>query len=255
MSALEQVIRDLRAEGDELYALLEPLSEADWARPTPFKSWTVSDVVQHLHDSDKLAVLALKSPDEFRARLAQKAESSLEEFAGSSFKSWVVKKVKAVWRAPLIELINREIEQLEETVDGGLEHTEEVLDRLPNALDKRQEQIDHVLTTMLMGLVREVDVREIVLEQLSTVTTEQLEQGFREFSDDKLSFITLLGGLLGLVGGTVLVWPLYSIVVLAVLGFRSAIRKPESVDSGPSWLEGLRHATPRSGDRRGQTTG
>ena len=142
---------------------------------------------------------------------------SLEEFAGSSFKSWVVKKVKAVWRAPLIELINREVEKLEETVDGGLEHAEEVLDRLPEALDKRQEQIDHVLTTMLMGLVREVDVREIVLEQLSTVTTEQLEQGFREFSDDKLSFITLLGGLLGLVGGTVLVWPLRSMIVLAVL--------------------------------------
>ena len=69
-----------------------------------------------------------------------------------------------------------------------------------------------------MGLVREVDVREIVLEQLSTVTTEQLEQGFKEFSDDKLSFITLLGGLLGMVGGTVIVWPLPSLAVLGTLG-------------------------------------
>ncbi len=67
---------------------------------------------------------------------------------------------------------------------------------------------------MLMGMVREVDVREIVYEQLSTVTTEQLEQGFREFSDDKLSFITLLGGALGVIGGTVIIWPLPSIGVL-----------------------------------------
>lgn len=89
---------------------------------------------------------------------------------------------------------------------------------LPLAIDQRQEAIDHVLTTMLMGLVHEVDVREIVLDQLSAVTSEQLETGFRAFSDDKLSFITLLGGVLGVVGGSVLVWPLYSAAVLLLLG-------------------------------------
>lgn len=160
----------------------------------------------------------LTSKEEFRRSLGEKAEARLQEFAGSSFKSWVVKKLKDVWRAPLIELINREIEELETTIDGGLEQVDGVLEQLPAALDERQEQIDHVLTTMLMGLVREVDVREIVLEQLSTVTTEQLERGFREFSDDKLSFITILGGVLGVVGGTVLVWPLPSMLVLLGVG-------------------------------------
>jgi MFS family permease len=75
-----------------------------------------------------------------------------------------------------------------------------------------------VLTTMLMGLVRELDFREIVLEQLSTGHhASSSKMAFRQFSDDKLSFITLLGGLLGLVGGTVLVWPFASMLVLAVL--------------------------------------
>ncbi|HJL16785.1 MAG TPA: DUF445 family protein [Sandaracinaceae bacterium LLY-WYZ-13_1] len=160
----------------------------------------------------------LTSDEAFRKNLGAKAEASLEEFGGTKLKGWVVKKLKDVWRAPLIELLNREIERLDDTVDGGLEHLDEALERLPKALDDRQEQIDHVLTTMLMGLVREVDVRAIVVEQLSTVTTEQLERGFREFSDDKLSFITLLGGILGVVGGTVLVWPLPSMAVLLVLG-------------------------------------
>jgi uncharacterized membrane protein YheB (UPF0754 family) len=162
-------------------------------------------------------VADLTSKKEFRDGLAIKAEQSLEEFAGSKFRGWVVKKLKDVWRAPLVGVLNREIESLEETIDGGLLHMDDILERLPKALEKRQEQIDHVLTTMLMGMVREVDVREIVLEQLSMVTTEQLEQGFREFSDDKLSFITILGGLLGLVGGTVLIWPLRSSLVLASL--------------------------------------
>ena len=61
---LEQ-IRDLREEGDELYELLKTLEEADWGRATPFKSWTVQDVVEHLHFSDRLAVLSLKSDEEF----------------------------------------------------------------------------------------------------------------------------------------------------------------------------------------------
>lgn len=163
-------------------------------------------------------VAEITSNEEFRKNLGEKAQASLEEFGGSGLKNWAIKKLKEVWRAPLIELINRELENLEGTVDGGLEHLDEALERLPNALDDRQEQIDQVLTTMLMGLVREVDVRAIVIEQLSTVTTEQLERGFREFSDDKLSFITLLGGILGVVGGTVLVWPFPSMAVLLAIG-------------------------------------
>ncbi len=94
-----------------------------------------------------------------------------------------------------------------------------MLDTLPIALEERRDDIDRVLTTMLIGLVREVDVRAIVYEQLSTVTPQQLEEAFLEFSDDKLSYITLLGGVFGLIGGTVIVWPTAAIaVILGVLG-------------------------------------
>jgi uncharacterized membrane protein YheB (UPF0754 family) len=154
---------------------------------------------------------------EFRKGLADRAEKSLEEFAGESFKSWLVKKLKRTWRAPLLEVLNREIEDLDETIKSGLGEFKDALAHLPTALESHQEQIDRVLSQMLMGMVREVDLREIVLEQLATVTPQELEQGFREFSDDKLSFITILGGLLGLVGGTILVWPVWSTLVLCVL--------------------------------------
>lgn len=154
---------------------------------------------------------------EFRDRIVSRAEATLEEVAGQRFSGWLVRKLKDIWRAPLVNAINREIERLPETMEGGLEHLDEVMERLPAALEDRQESIDKVLTTMLIGLVREVDVRAIVLDQLSTITTEQLERGFREFSDDKLSYITLLGGLLGLVGGVVIVWPLPAIAGLSAL--------------------------------------
>jgi uncharacterized protein (TIGR03084 family) len=74
-----ELIRDLREEGDELYALLKTLDEGDWERPTPFKSWTVRDVVEHLHFSDRLAVLSLKSAEEFLKAAGDMGRAAREE--------------------------------------------------------------------------------------------------------------------------------------------------------------------------------
>ena len=74
-----ELIRDLREEGDELYELLKTLEEADWGRATPFKSWTVQDVVEHLHFSDRLAVLSLKSDEEFLEVAGKMGKAILEE--------------------------------------------------------------------------------------------------------------------------------------------------------------------------------
>ncbi|MCO4747917.1 MAG: DUF445 family protein [Proteobacteria bacterium] len=156
----------------------------------------------------------LTSNDAFREAAVRRAEASVEDFAGARFRGWLVGKLKDVWRAPLIELVNREIQQMDSTVGDGLSHLDGLLEQFPQALEKRQEAIDKVLTTMLLGLVQEVDVREIVMEQLGDVTPEQLERAFLEFADDKLSYITLLGGLFGVIGGTVIVWPLGAALVL-----------------------------------------
>ena len=64
---------DLREEGAELKKVLDQLSENDWTKKTPFKDWTVNHVVQHLHGSDKMAVLALKDADEFAAAKSEPA--------------------------------------------------------------------------------------------------------------------------------------------------------------------------------------
>jgi len=68
---------DLLAEGDELYALLLDLAGSDWERATPFKGWTVDDVMWHLHMGDWLAVQSLTRPESFdrviEARAAARA--------------------------------------------------------------------------------------------------------------------------------------------------------------------------------------
>ena len=51
---------DFRDESEALYRVLATLSDADFARPTQFKQWTVHDVVSHLHAWNWAADLSLR---------------------------------------------------------------------------------------------------------------------------------------------------------------------------------------------------
>lgn len=57
-------------EGRELAGLLRGLPEADWQRVTPFKNWTVWDVIAHLHLSDLWAHASLDGPEAFGRMVA-----------------------------------------------------------------------------------------------------------------------------------------------------------------------------------------
>ena len=69
-----QQAKDLLAEGMELKALLDELSDDDWEKSTPFKDWSINKVVQHLHGSDRVAMLSLESREKFEAMLKDPAE-------------------------------------------------------------------------------------------------------------------------------------------------------------------------------------
>ncbi len=56
---------DFRAEVDALHDLLVTLPDADWARETQFKHWTINDVIQHLHAGDQMAAASVDSPEAF----------------------------------------------------------------------------------------------------------------------------------------------------------------------------------------------
>lgn len=172
-------------------------------------------------DDSKRMVLTyaslLTDSEEFRTEVLNTAATRVESYGGKALSSWFVGRLRGVWYEPLMRIVQRELDDLPETIDGLIFDLEEVLERLPRLLEEKQEKIDAGVTRIVMGLIREVDVRGVILKQLSEVTSVELEKGFRDFADDKLSFITLLGGLLGLVGGLVIVWPLQSLLAIFAL--------------------------------------
>lgn len=155
--------------------------------------------------------------EQFREEITAEVEKRIERVTGTRFAHGVVGRLRGVWRDPIARAVNRELDELPETLDRLLGEIDDALDHVPMYLESHQHEIDAALTRITMSLIREIDVRQVITKQLSTVTSDQLEDGFLEFADDKLSYITLLGGLLGLVGGLVIIWPVYSIAAIVAL--------------------------------------
>lgn len=64
---IASLVTDLRAESEDVRALLAPLPAADWQRPTPAPGWTIHDQVAHLAHFDGVTQMALAEPDRFAA--------------------------------------------------------------------------------------------------------------------------------------------------------------------------------------------
>lgn len=156
--------------------------------------------------------------EKFRAEVASEVQKRIEEVAGARFAHAVVERLRGLWREPIIRVVNHEIDDLPRTLDRLVGDVDAALDTVPRYLERHQVAIDAALTRITMSLIREIDVRHLIEKQLSTVTSEQLETNFREFADDKLGYITLLGGILGTLGGCVIIWPFYSLTAIVALG-------------------------------------
>lgn len=109
MSDLASVIKDLRAEGEELYTFLLTISENDWTRATTFKNWTINDVVQHLYFGDHLGVTSHKNGDEFLAFMAsvQKSGLGLVDYTRQWLNDQSGPSMLERWRSHFVEMCNR----------------------------------------------------------------------------------------------------------------------------------------------------
>jgi uncharacterized protein (TIGR03084 family) len=69
MAALAQIVDDLRAESDELDALVAPLAADRWAAPTPAVGWTIAHQIAHLLWTDRVALMSVTDEAAFSGLL------------------------------------------------------------------------------------------------------------------------------------------------------------------------------------------
>ncbi|MHC0431279.1 TIGR03084 family metal-binding protein [Streptomyces sp. O3] len=79
MTAVNDVLKDLAADIDEVAALVADLDEAAWQKATPAPGWSVADQIAHLTFIFELARSAAAEPEKFRAVTA----SAGQDFDGA----------------------------------------------------------------------------------------------------------------------------------------------------------------------------
>ena len=70
-TAAVAVVADLRAESDELDALVAPLPPSRWADATPAPGWSIAHQIAHLCWTDRVSLIAVTDPDGFAAIVAE----------------------------------------------------------------------------------------------------------------------------------------------------------------------------------------
>jgi uncharacterized protein (TIGR03084 family) len=74
MTLLDDLLDDLKAEGDRLWNLVSGLDDDGWATPTPAAGWTVATQVAHLAWTDESAVIAATDKDAWDALVLRALE-------------------------------------------------------------------------------------------------------------------------------------------------------------------------------------
>ncbi|MDI9896618.1 TIGR03084 family metal-binding protein [Rhodococcus sp. IEGM 1381] len=80
MADLDTLVGDLRAEGDDLDALVAELTPEQWAAPTPAEGWTIAHQIAHLSWTDHVAERTTSG--------ASGDSAAKEEFALTLKKAW-----------------------------------------------------------------------------------------------------------------------------------------------------------------------
>jgi uncharacterized protein (TIGR03084 family) len=113
---LSQIVEDLRAESDELDALVAALPDDGWAAPTPAAGWTIAHQIGHLLWTDRGALVSVTDEDGF----ADVVKSALDDPIG--FVNAAADELAAVAPAELLADWRATRSQLHDallTVDDG----------------------------------------------------------------------------------------------------------------------------------------
>ncbi len=118
------------------------------------------------------------------------------------------------FRARLRETVRR----LPDAVDPLVEELDPVLDRLPAALERRSDEIESLLTRVVLRLVDTLDLERMIYENVRAYDERQLEMLLRRTTNEQLNYIKYLGAALGIVGGFIIWAPAAALVAVTTLG-------------------------------------
>jgi uncharacterized membrane protein YheB (UPF0754 family) len=156
--------------------------------------------------------------DEMRAELTRVAMEKIEDYAGQGLRGLALKAYRAVNEDAFQRSIERAVREIPGALDPVLDRLDVALDKVPEKVEARSEQIETLATKTVLGFVERLDVYAMIVENARGFDEAQLENLLKKTSNEQLNYIKYLGGILGVIGGFVIWEPILALAVLVAFG-------------------------------------
>lgn len=156
--------------------------------------------------------------DEVRQRIVDFTIEKIEAYVGEGVGGLALKAYRYLNEEDFKRRIDKAIHQLPGSLDLVLDEMDALLDRLPEKIEARGEDIELWATRAVLGFVEQLDVYGMIMSNMSRYDERQLEDLLKRTTNEQLNYIKYLGGVLGFVGGLVIWEPVLSLLTLAGIG-------------------------------------
>jgi uncharacterized membrane protein YheB (UPF0754 family) len=167
-----------------------------------------------LKDLTAAYVESVLGSEEMRAELTQIAMEKIEDYAGQGLRGLALKAYRAVNEDAFQRSIERAVREIPGALDPVLDRLDIALDKVPEKIEARSDQIEAFATKTVLGFVERMDIYSMIIENARGFDEAQLENLLKKTSNEQLNYIKYLGGILGVIGGFVIWQPVLALAVL-----------------------------------------
>ena len=153
-----------------------------------------------------------------RKKIVDFTVQKLEEYTEKSLSGLAIKAYRFINEDDFKRRIEEAVKQLPKSMDLVLDEMDHLLDRLPETITERSEEIEQWATKIVLGFVEKLDVHNMIISNMRNYDELKLETLIKNSSNEQLNYIKYLGGVLGFFGGLVIWNPLPALILFSVLG-------------------------------------
>ncbi len=156
--------------------------------------------------------------EEVRRKVVDFTIQRLEEYTSQRLSGLALKAYRFLNEDDFQRRVEAAVQELPRSLDTVLDQMDHLLDRLPEKLAERSDEIEQWATKIILGFVENLDVYGMIISNMRQYDEQKLEGLIKNASNEQLNYIKYLGGVLGFFGGLVIWRPLLALGVFGALG-------------------------------------
>ncbi len=156
--------------------------------------------------------------EDIRKRIVEFTIEKIEREVGQGVGGLALKVYRFLNEEDFQRRLDQAIRELPGSLDTALDEMDHLLDRIPEKIEARSEEIEDWATRVVLGFVENLDVYGMIVANMSNYDEQQLENLIKGSTNEQLNYIKYLGGVLGCIGGLVIWRPVFALAAFGVAG-------------------------------------